>query len=204
MDIANMIDKLDEYLPEKRKIHSINVSKSAVRLAKILGCDEKKAEIAGILHDTAKYVKYEDVPKYCTKYSIVLDDMEQKSTALSHSVVGSYIARHEFGIEDEEILSAIRYHTTGRPGMTDLEKSVYLADLIEVVRNYPMVDELRELAYSGKVDEAVLRSMDNTIGVVLKKKAPMHLRTVEARNYYLSLVKEKEKLKKIMDNISTK
>ena len=59
-----MIDKLDEYLPEKRKIHSINVSKSAVRLAKILGCDEKKAEIAGILHDTAKYVKYEDVPKY--------------------------------------------------------------------------------------------------------------------------------------------
>ncbi|MFR4808455.1 MAG: bis(5'-nucleosyl)-tetraphosphatase (symmetrical) YqeK, partial [Peptostreptococcus anaerobius] len=156
MDIANMIDKLDEYLPEKRKIHSINVSKSAVRLAKILGCDEKKAEIAGILHDTAS-VKYEDVPKYCTKYSIVLDDMEQKSTALSHSVVGSYIARHEFGIEDEEILSAIRYHTTGRPGMTDLEKSVYLADLIEVGRNYPMVDELRELAYSGKVDEAVLR-----------------------------------------------
>ena len=80
--------------------------------------------------------------------------------------------------------------------MTDLEKSVYLADLIEVGRNYPMVDELRELAYSGKVDEAVLRSMDNTLGVVLKKKAPMHLRTVEARNYYLSLVKEKEKLKK--------
>src|SRR3712207_8320873 len=89
MDIEQMIDKLDDYLPEKRKIHSINVAKSAVRLAKILGCDEKKAQIAGILHDTAKYVKYEDVPSYCEKYSIELDDMEKKSTALSHSIVRS-------------------------------------------------------------------------------------------------------------------
>src|SRR3712207_7345028 len=70
MDIEQMIDKLDDYLPEKRKIHSIRVAESAVRLAKILGCDEKKARIAGILHDTAKYVKYEDVPNYCEKYSI--------------------------------------------------------------------------------------------------------------------------------------
>lgn len=196
MDIADMIDKLDEYLPEKRKIHSINVSKAAVKLAKIIGCDCEKAEIAGILHDTAKYVKFEDVPSYCLKYSIDLDDMEKKSTALSHSIVGSYIARHEFGVDDEEVLSAIRYHTTGRAGMTDLEKVVYLADLIEVGRKYPMVDDLRELAYSGDIDGAVLKSMDNTISQVLKKRAPVHLRTVAARNYYLDVVKEKEKLKK--------
>ena len=189
-----MIDKLDDYLPEKRKIHSINVAKSAVRLAKILGCDEKKAQIAGILHDTAKYVKYEDVPSYCEKYSIELDDMEKKSTALSHSIVGSYIAKYEFGVDDDEILGAIRYHTTGRPAMTDLEKIVFLADLIEEGRNYPMVDELRTLAYSGKIDEAVLKSMDNTIRLVLKKKQSIHLRTVDARNYYLGIVKAKEKL----------
>src|SRR3712207_5105651 len=194
MDIEKMIDKLDDYISEKRKIHSICVAESAVRLAKILGCDEKKARIAGILHDTAKYVKYEDVPNYCEKYSIELDDMEKKSTALSHSIVGSYIAKHEFGIDDVEILVAIRYHTTGIPAKTDLEKIVFLADLIEEGRNYPMVDELRTLAYSGKIDEAVLKSMDNTIRLVLKKKQSIHLRTVDARNYYLGVVKAKEKL----------
>lgn len=193
MKKSEMIEKLSEYLPEKRKIHSLNVAKAAVRLSKIYGCDPEKAEIAGILHDTAKYVKLADVPGYCEKYNIILDEMEKNSTALSHSVLGAYIAKYEFGIKDEEILSAIRYHTTAKPNMSLLEKVVYIADLIEIGRNYPGVEELRELAYGGFLDEAIVKSIDNTISQVLKKKSLLHLRTVESRNYYLKKIKNANK-----------
>lgn len=117
--------------------------------------------------------------------------MEKESTALSHSVLGSYIARYEFGIEDENILSAIRYHTTAKPDMNILEKIIYVADVIEVGRDYPGVDDLREVAFSGDLDRAVLMALENAILSVIRKKAPLHLRTIEARNYYLAQVKAK-------------
>lgn len=188
-----MIERLDEYLPEKRIRHSINVAKAAKKLCTHCPCDKDKAEVAAILHDTAKYVKFSDVQVYCDKYDIELDELEKKSTALSHSILGSYIARYEFGIDDEEILSAIRYHTTGRPDMTNLEKVIYLADLIEDGRDYPGVEDLRELAYSGKIDEAVVQSIDNTIVLLVSKKSTIHLRTVEARNFYVQKLREERK-----------
>ena len=178
MEKSVMIEKLKDYLPEKRWTHSLNVAKAAVQLSDLVGCDSQKAEIAGILHDAAKYVKLADVGTYCEKYNIHLDDMEKKSTALSHSVLGSYIARYEFGIEDENILSAIRYHTTAKPDMNILEKIIYVADL-------------REVAFSGDLDRAVLMALENAILSVIRKKAPLHLRTIEARNYYLAQVKAK-------------
>lgn len=191
MEKSVMIEKLKDYLPEKRWTHSLNVAKAAVQLSDLVGCDSHKAEIAGILHDAAKYVKLADVGSYCEKYNIHLDDMEKKSTALSHSVLGSYIARYEFGIEDENILSAIRYHTTAKPDMNILEKIIYVADVIEVGRDYPGVDDLREVAFSGDLDRAVLMALENAILSVIRKKAPLHLRTIEARNYYLAKVKVK-------------
>lgn len=190
-----MIERLKDYLPEKRIRHSLGVAEAAVKLSVLYGCDVEKAEIAGILHDVAKYIKFEDVGTYCEKYGIELDEMEKKSTALSHSVVGKYIAKYEFGIDDEEILGAIRYHTTGRPGMTKLESLVYLADLIEVGRVFDGVEQLREYAFSGNLYKAVYKTMDNAIKSVMKKKAPIHLRTVEARNYYLSKYKMSEDYK---------
>ena len=191
MEKSVMIEKLKDYLPEKRWTHSLNAARAAVKLSELVGCDSQKAEIAGILHDTAKYVKLADVGSYCEKYNIQLDEMEKKSTALSHSVLGYYIAKYEFGIEDEDILSAIRYHTTAKPGMNILEKIIYVADVIEVGRDYPGVDDLREVAYSGDLDRAVLMALDNAIMSVIRKKAPLHLRTIEARNYYLTQVKSK-------------
>ncbi|KGF13373.1 phosphohydrolase [Peptostreptococcus sp. MV1] len=191
MEKSDMIEKLKDYLPEKRWTHSLNVARAAVRLAELMGCDSEKAEIAGILHDTAKYVKLADVGSYCDKYNIKLDDMEKKSTALSHSILGSYIAKYEFGIDDENILSAIRYHTTAKPAMNTLEEIIYVADVIEIGRDYPGVDDLREVALSGDLDRAVLMALENAIMSVMRKKAPLHLRTIEARNYYLAKVKGK-------------
>lgn len=191
MEKSVMIEKLKDYLPEKRWTHSLNVAKAAVRLADLLGCDPYKAEIAGILHDAAKHVKFADVALYCEKYNIHLDDMEKNSTALSHSILGSYIARYEFSIDDENILSAIRYHTTAKPAMNTLEKIIYVADVIEVGRDYPGVEELREVAFSGDIDRAVLMALENAIMSVIRKKAPLHMRTIEARNYYLAEIKSK-------------
>lgn len=195
MNKSEMIDKLDEYLPEKRKIHSLGVAKAAIKLAEIYGCCKEKAEIAGILHDSAKYFKLVDVPSFCDKYSIELDELEKNSTALSHSILGSYVAKYDFGIEDEEILNAIRFHTTGRPNMSTLEEVVFMADLIEDGRDYPGVEELRELAYNGKMNEAIVKSIENTIIQVIRKKSVLHTRTVDARNYYLKKIKELEKVK---------
>ncbi|WAW14276.1 bis(5'-nucleosyl)-tetraphosphatase (symmetrical) YqeK [Peptostreptococcus equinus] len=194
MDKSEMIARLDQYLPEKRIRHSLNVAKSAIKLAKLNDCSQEKAEIAGILHDTAKYIKLADVEGFCKKYNIYLDEMEKNSTALSHSALGAYIAMYDFGIEDQEILGAIRYHTTGRANMTKLEEVILLADLIEDERDYPGVDELRELSYKGEIDQAIAKSFDNTISLLIKKKSLIHLRTIEARNFYVKKLKEKAKL----------
>ncbi len=97
------------------------------------------------------------------------------------------------GIDDEEILSAIRFHTTGRPNMTALEEVIFLADLVEDSRDYPGVEELRELVYSGEFDKAIVKSIDNTISVLLRKKSTLHTRTVDARNYYIRKIRRMEK-----------
>ena len=193
MKISDIIERLANYLPEKRIRHSLGVAEAAVKLSEFRNCDKEKAEIAGLLHDVAKYVKFADVGGYCEKYGIELDELEIESTSLSHSIVGSYIAKHEFGIEDIEILGAIRYHTTGRPNMKPLEEVIFLADLIEKNRDYPGVEELRELAYLGKIDEAIVKSIDNTIKVVISKKAPLHTRTIETRNFYIKKIKNERK-----------
>lgn len=193
MNKSEMIEKLRDYLPERRMVHSMNVAKSAMELCDIYGGDREKAEIAGILHDVAKYVKFSDVESYCHKYGIELDDIEKTNTSLSHSILGMYIAKNEFGIDDEEILNAIRFHTTGRPAMSLLEKIIFIADVVEVGRDYPGVDVVRELAFGGELEEAIVHSIDGTISVVLSKKAVLHTRTVEARNYYVKLIKDREK-----------
>ena len=122
------------------------------------------------------------------KFNIELDPLEENNLALSHSVIGSYVAKEVFEIEDEEILNAVKYHTTGRENMTLLEKIIYMADLIEEGRYFPKVEELRELTYSGKLEEALILSFNNTIKFVIDNNQLIHPRTVKARNYILSKI----------------
>ena len=163
-------NKVQEMLPEKRFIHSIDVASCAVKLSKIYNYDEEKCYIAGITHDCAKYLTKDEVEYYVNKYNIQLDELETNNLALSHSLIGSYIAKFELGINDEDIINAIKYHTTGKEEMTLLEKIIYMADLIEEGRNYPGVELLRELTYNGKLDEALLLSFNNTIKLVLDRR----------------------------------
>ncbi|WP_455538646.1 bis(5'-nucleosyl)-tetraphosphatase (symmetrical) YqeK [Terrisporobacter sp.] len=186
MKYEQMKEKLKEMLPERRLQHSFNVSKCAVELSKIYGCDENKAKIAGLLHDCAKYFTDEQVEDCIKKFNIKLDHLEENNIALSHSVIGSYIVKEVFNVEDKEITDAIKYHTTGKENMSLLEKVIYIADLIEEDRNFSGVKELRDLTYEGKLEEALLMSFNNTIKFVIDNNQLIHSRTVKARNYILS------------------
>ncbi len=185
MDYNQMQEKLKEMLPSKRLIHSINVSKCAVKLSGIYGYDKEKARIAGLIHDSAKYFNKEQVQEYVTKFNIELDSLESNNIALSHSLLGSYVAQEIFNIDDEEIIDAIKYHTTGREEMTLLDKIIYIADIIEEGRYFRGIDGLRELAFGGKLEEALILSFNNTIRLVINNNQLIHPRTVNARNYIL-------------------
>src|SRR5699024_10272275 len=105
-------------------------------LSEIYGADKEKAYIAGMLHDCAKCLDNETMNYNIKKYDIKLDDYEKESRALAHSIIGGYIAKYEFKIDDEEILNSIKYHTTGNENMTLLEKIIYIADLTEKDRDF--------------------------------------------------------------------
>ena len=186
---CNQIEKiLKEMLPEKRLKHSLSVSECAIKLSDIYRCDKEKVKIAGLVHDCAKYFTDEQIEDRVKKFNIQLDPLEENNIALSHSIVGSYVAKEVFNINDEEILSAIKYHTTGRENMSLLEKIIYMADLIEEGRKFPKVEELRNLTFSGKLDEALLLSFNNTIKFVIDNKQLIHPRTVSARNCILNKI----------------
>lgn len=185
MDIKQIEKTLKGMLPERRLKHSLNVSKCAVKLSEIYKCDKEKAEIAGLVHDCAKYFTDEQIEDSIERFNVELDPLEVNNIALSHSVIGSYVAVDVFNIKDEEIINAIKYHTTGKENMSLLEKIIYMADLIEEDRNFPRVEELRELTYSGKLEEALLLSFNNTIKFVIDNNQLIHPRTIKARNYIL-------------------
>ncbi|MFU0800909.1 MAG: bis(5'-nucleosyl)-tetraphosphatase (symmetrical) YqeK [Xylanivirga thermophila] len=179
MDIDQMNDKLRELLTKKRYEHSLGVAEMAKKLAHCYGADSNRALVAGLLHDCAKCLTEEDKTKLCNKYS--LGDIYLKYGDVMHGPLGACLARDIFEITDEQILNAIKYHTTGREGMNVLEKIIYLADYIEPSRNFPGVDELRNIA-DQNLDGAVLKALDNTIIYVIESECLLHPLTIEARN----------------------
>lgn len=185
MDINAMRTKLQGMLLEKRFNHSLMVCETAKELARMYGADEKKAEIAGLLHDCAKNFSKDEMFSLCEKYAIKLDEVTKKQVGLIHAFLGAEIAKDLFGIDDDEIYDAIFYHTVGKPDMSLLTKIIYIADAIEPLRNYDGVEHLRELAHSD-LDKALVYQIDITIKSVLKKGSLLHLNTVDTRNYYLS------------------
>ena len=185
LDIDKIIDKLQEMLKPKRLKHSINVANCAAKLSEIYGYDKDKAYLAGLIHDCAKYFTKDQIDTYIKKYDISLDPMEVDNIALSHSVIGSYVIQDVFNIQDMDIINAVRYHTTGRENMTILEKIIFIADMIEEGRDFPGVDYLRELSFSGQLNKALIVSYNNTIKFVIENNQLIHLRSISARNYLM-------------------
>lgn len=178
-------EKLKSMISNERYNHSIGVQQTAIKLAAVYGADETKASIAGLVHDCAKGFSDYELIDAADKYGIETNDVTRSQPGLLHGPVGSYVARGAFSIEDEEILHAIWYHTTGCKNMSLLDKIIYIADYIEPGRNFPGVDQLRKCAFHS-INEAVLTALNNTIKYVINKNQLIDMLTVEARNYMLS------------------
>lgn len=180
------IDEIKNYLKDNLKPsrygHTLGVVNTAIKLAEIYGEDIKKAEIAALCHDVAKNMSYEDMERIINEASIDLSIDEQNSKELWHSIVAPILGKRIFKIDDEEILSAMRWHTTGKEDMTNLEKIIYLADLIEPSRKFEGVEEIRKIAYED-LDLAMLKALTHTTIYLLEQGFAVDLNSIKARNY---------------------
>ena len=169
------------YLKHRRIPHVLGTEQEAIRLAERYGADVEKARAAALLHDCTKKLDMPAQLALCEQYGIELDELEQKALKLLHSKTGAAIARDVFGVDDD-IYSAIWYHTTGHAGMTKLEKIIYLADYIEPSRDFPGVDTLRKVCYED-LDKGLLLGLEMTIEEMTAMGNPVHRATVEARDW---------------------
>lgn len=186
LPIEIMREKLQSALSVKRYIHTMGVAEEAKKLAEIYGTqkDQQKAHVAGLLHDCAKDYPEELRLRFCREYKIKLDDVMQKQTDLIHPFLGAEVARREYLVEDEEILDAIRYHTTGRANMSLLEKIIFIADYIEPNREkFEGLEEARRLAYLD-LDMAMRYILEETIAYVKRRNLLLHSLSTEALEYY--------------------
>ncbi|MBP2033009.1 putative HD superfamily hydrolase involved in NAD metabolism [Clostridium algifaecis] len=185
-------EEIQEYLKVNLKAtryeHSLGVRDTAVKLAKIYGADEKKARIAGLVHDCAKYVPGDELISIASENDIAIDDVFMETPSLLHGAVAAVIAKNKMGVYDDDILSAITYHTTGKENMSLMEKIIYVADYIEPNRDFPGVDRIRKEALEN-LDTALLDSFNSTIKHVIDKKELLHLNTIRGRNYLISQYK---------------
>ncbi len=184
MTTDEMIVRLKATQVERRFRHTMGVAAEAVRLAPKFGVDGDKAYIAGLLHDCAKNFSEEQVEEYCRKYGVVLDPYCKTEKALVHGFLGATVARVDYGVDDPEILNAIYYHTTGRPGMTPLEKLIYIADMTEPGREIEQSEQIRELVEED-IDEALIYAIGCSIKHVIKKGNLIHPDSIFARNHLI-------------------
>jgi len=168
----------------KRLPHIRGTEMTAVELALRWGGDPDKMRKAAILHDCTKYATREEHLAICARYGIELDELEKSSEKLLHSKSGAALAKYVFG-QDDEVFTAILYHTTGRGNMTVAEKILYLADYMEPCRKFPGVEEMRILA-EDSLDKAVLMGVRMSIQEMLERNRIVHTNTLEAE---ASLVK---------------
>ncbi len=176
--------KIKEMLDKERFQHTLGVAYTAAALAMRYGEDVDRAFTAGLLHDCAKCIDNDEKLRLCKKYDIEVSEIEKKALYLLHSKLGAYIAAHDFNIEDQGILDAIRFHTTGRPGMSLIEAIIFTADYIEPGRSEaPDLKEVRTLAFDD-LDEAVKKILHDTLEYLEAKERPLDPATSESYNYY--------------------
>lgn len=165
-------------MKQSRIDHSFSTALCGVTLAKRLCIDTGKAITALLLHDVGKYVTKEQAEEMGVKFDGRIDDMP---LPVRHAEIGAELLRQIVGISDDEIIEAVRWHTTGRPGMTPLEKVVYLADYIEPLRSFPTVEELRA-ATEKNVDDGLRAALKNSVEHVGSEE--IYPPTLNAYNYY--------------------
>ncbi|MGL6064281.1 MAG: bis(5'-nucleosyl)-tetraphosphatase (symmetrical) YqeK [Fusobacteriaceae bacterium] len=187
-----LIEKLNFELKNRvskgRYDHTIRVLEQGKIFAKKYNILESRVEIAILLHDFCKEMSSFQLNEICKnkKFSEILG--YEKSSEILHGFAASVYGEEKFGIKDEDILNAVKYHTIGRENMSVIEKIVYLSDGIESGRNYPAVEEIRLLS-KDSIDAAIICEVDNKIKYLTKKNMHIHTNTLKMRDY---MVKKKK------------
>ncbi len=192
--LKELEEKMQAALPDKRFKHVLGVRDTAVKMAERFGCDAEKAAKAALLHDCAKPLDAEILINLCLQNNIPVSEEEKRDKltagSLLHSKAGSVLARNIYYIEDEDILSAIYYHTVGRPEMTLLEKIIFTADFIEPSRTQPSdppLEAIRQAAFEN-IDLAVFYTADSTVKYLTEKGCFIDPATVKTRDFYKNTV----------------
>lgn len=182
-----------ENLSKYRLTHSINVEKQASILAQKYDEDIQKCEIAGILHDITKEFDDQTQLQMMLKSDIIIPDIVLRTPKLYHSVTGMIYAKQELNIQDEDILNAIRYHTTARANMSKLEKIIYIADGTSIDRTYEEAEHFRELSFVD-LDLCMFEMIKFTMQYLIKDNSLIPVDTIEAYNEYALKIKGKNSI----------
>lgn len=189
-NLVKIQKKLKKGLDEDRYRHTLGVMYTSAALAMRYGEDLQKAQLAGLLHDCAKCIPNDKKIRLCEKYNIPITSIEKDAPFLLHSKLGAYLAKTKYGVEEEDILQAITWHTTGRPEMTMLEKIVFLADYIEPMRwkasNLPVI---RACAFTD-IDQAVYLTLHDTLAYLESGPGKVDNMTKNACLYYEALCRQ--------------
>ena len=189
----DLIRTLEQELNYKRFIHTLSVAGTAASLAMCYGADVQKAEMAGLLHDCAKCIDVRKMQRLCEKAGLEISPYEKNSGSLLHSKAGSVLAAEKYGYTDPDLLNAIRYHTTGRPGMSLLEKIIFVADYIEPGRYTAQnLSVIRKMAFED-IDEALLKILYDTLVYLNSTGNPVDPMTQKTYDYYRRMDAERNR-----------
>lgn len=183
MTRQELIEHLRDALRDKRFEHVLRVEKTAIELAKQYGVDVEAASIAGLCHDYAKQRADEDFIKVI-KAKKLDPDLLNYGNAIWHGFVGAEMVKDELGVHDEDILNAIRFHTTGAAYMTKLAQIIYMADYIEPGRDFPAVKKARKLTRQD-LGAGVAYQTKHTLLYLIKNNAPIHPQTLATFNAWV-------------------
>mgnify|MGYP002766414152 FL=1 len=163
-------DMVRQTLSPKRFQHTMNVKNLAVRMAQHYGVDTEKAALAAILHDSAKELPRTELLQIMQDNAIIKKGTQNRPEPVWHGICAAILAKTQWNVQDEEILSAIACHTTGKENMSKLDKILFLADMTSAERDYPGVEELRSLEMRN-LDKAMIQALKMTISFVEQKNA---------------------------------
>ena len=188
-DLNFFREAVSKTLSPVRAKHVLLTEKAAIELAIHYGADVQKASVGALLHDITKEKTVQEQLEICKKYGLVLSPLELIETKTIHQLTGFAVAKNEYLVYDEDILNAVKHHTTARENMSLLEKIIFIADYIEDSRDFKGVEEIRKAAFED-IDKAMLLGLSATMKKIIKKGRTLHLNTVNAYNYLIKIKQE--------------
>lgn len=182
MDRQDYLDYIKPRMNEKRYIHTLGVEQTAIELAKVYGESVEKAGLAAILHDLAKF-EPEQQMRQIVRDNHLGENLTDWGGEIMHGPIAAWRAKHELGVTDEDVLNAMRFHTTGRAAMSRLEQIIYIADMIEPNRKFDGVMQLRDIA-TQNLQQALKSCLKHSLSFLISSEQPIHPRSIECYNFY--------------------